>query len=338
MYLAEDRILCFEIVTKKREGWVYVLFVFRLEITSAAYERKNLKSPLVHFVATVRYDADDDLLPSFGSPHLRPVAATQVGDILDDATYARITYQNASEKVETRSDSRVHRPTEQHFVLVVHGHHDEQLRVATIQIRTQEVLGTHEIIRVARRSGVAHLVHLLRGVAFGDNMRRDLDVQDEVTILKLDMAYRTALHELLPRRRISTATGSTLLSHGRGIARILCGGWVVGLGGAIGKHGDGRRIVDVDLAHLVSLRVGVEMSLGAVVTGLVGGAIPVGIVFGLVGLLMLLRRGPCTVPAGGGVYLTDTRAGLGVCGLRIVGIVGSVVVRHGIEANGIGTG
>ena len=24
MYLAEDRILCFEIVTKKREGWVYV--------------------------------------------------------------------------------------------------------------------------------------------------------------------------------------------------------------------------------------------------------------------------------------------------------------------------
>jgi len=25
MYLAEDRILCFEIVTKKREGWTYVL-------------------------------------------------------------------------------------------------------------------------------------------------------------------------------------------------------------------------------------------------------------------------------------------------------------------------
>ena len=24
MYLAEDRILCFEIVTKKREAWVYV--------------------------------------------------------------------------------------------------------------------------------------------------------------------------------------------------------------------------------------------------------------------------------------------------------------------------
>ena len=28
MYLAEDRILCFEIVTKKREGWMYVLTNF----------------------------------------------------------------------------------------------------------------------------------------------------------------------------------------------------------------------------------------------------------------------------------------------------------------------
>lgn len=28
MYLAEDRILCFEIVTKKREGWMYVVFFF----------------------------------------------------------------------------------------------------------------------------------------------------------------------------------------------------------------------------------------------------------------------------------------------------------------------
>ena len=26
MYLAEDRILCFEIVTKKREAWVYVQY------------------------------------------------------------------------------------------------------------------------------------------------------------------------------------------------------------------------------------------------------------------------------------------------------------------------
>ena len=30
MYLAEDRILCFEIVTKKREAWVYVDSIFRI--------------------------------------------------------------------------------------------------------------------------------------------------------------------------------------------------------------------------------------------------------------------------------------------------------------------
>lgn len=31
MYLAEDRILCFEIVTKKREAWVYVLLSYPSE-------------------------------------------------------------------------------------------------------------------------------------------------------------------------------------------------------------------------------------------------------------------------------------------------------------------
>lgn len=35
MYLAEDRILCFEIVTKKREGWMYVVFYnFKFEHSS----------------------------------------------------------------------------------------------------------------------------------------------------------------------------------------------------------------------------------------------------------------------------------------------------------------
>jgi hypothetical protein len=33
MYLAEDRILCFEIVTKKREGWMYVLGLDILNFT-----------------------------------------------------------------------------------------------------------------------------------------------------------------------------------------------------------------------------------------------------------------------------------------------------------------
>lgn len=32
MYLAEDRILCFEIVTKKREGWMYVITFYTLQL------------------------------------------------------------------------------------------------------------------------------------------------------------------------------------------------------------------------------------------------------------------------------------------------------------------
>lgn len=41
MYLAEDRILCFEIVTKKREGWMYVLLT--LSIVSSLTFHPSLK-------------------------------------------------------------------------------------------------------------------------------------------------------------------------------------------------------------------------------------------------------------------------------------------------------
>jgi chitin synthase len=45
MYLAEDRILCFEIVTKKREGWMYavVLHVI-LTPTEDIHSLKYVKS------------------------------------------------------------------------------------------------------------------------------------------------------------------------------------------------------------------------------------------------------------------------------------------------------
>lgn len=140
-------------------------------------------------------------------------------------------------------------------------------------------------------------------------MRRDLDVQDEIPVLKLDMTHRTTLHELLPRRGIPAR--ALLSKHGRRVG--LCRRRIIGLCGVVvGHHGDGGRIVDVDLAHLVTtLGVRVEVGLGAIVTGLVGSVVPVLLVFGLVGLLVL-RSGSRTVPAGGGVYLTDTSASLGV--------------------------
>jgi len=40
MYLAEDRILCFEIVTKKREGWMYVLDILNFTLGSIALQFK----------------------------------------------------------------------------------------------------------------------------------------------------------------------------------------------------------------------------------------------------------------------------------------------------------
>ena len=54
----------------------------------------------------------------------------------------------------------------------------------TIEIRSEAVLGAHEIVRVAGRSGVAHLRHFLDVVhALRNNMGGDLDVEDEVTVL-----------------------------------------------------------------------------------------------------------------------------------------------------------
>lgn len=44
MYLAEDRILCFEIVTKKREGWMYVYSVLPCKLEFFAnHEHISLK-------------------------------------------------------------------------------------------------------------------------------------------------------------------------------------------------------------------------------------------------------------------------------------------------------
>lgn len=63
------------------------------------HEGENLEGPLVHFVATVGHDTDDDFLPSFGSPHLRTIATTQVRNILDDASQPTATDKTGNEKM-----------------------------------------------------------------------------------------------------------------------------------------------------------------------------------------------------------------------------------------------
>lgn len=221
------------------------------------------------------------------------------------------------EAVMKQRNARIHSPAEQDLILVVHRHHDEQLRVTTVQIGPQKVLGAHELVRVARRGSVPHLVHLFGGVSFGDDMRRDLHVEDEIPILQLDVAHRSPLHQLLPRRRVPTSA----LRIPRRVRRMR-GEKGVGRGGIVRLSGvvwnDGHRgniVMDIDLAHLVRiLAVRIEMCLRAIVARLVGLAIPAGLVLdrcrGFVGLLVLGVSRPSTVPAGGGEYLTDASTSL----------------------------
>lgn len=65
MYLAEDRILCFEIVTKKREGWVYVfilslvlvdinIFSCRLKYVKSAKAATDVPNTVPEFISQRR--------------------------------------------------------------------------------------------------------------------------------------------------------------------------------------------------------------------------------------------------------------------------------------------
>ena len=58
-------------------------------------------------------------------------------------------------------NARIHCADEQHFILVVHGHDDEQFCLTAVEIRTKGILGGHEMVGVAGSGGVAHLGHLL---------------------------------------------------------------------------------------------------------------------------------------------------------------------------------
>lgn len=63
------------------------------------HEGEHLKGPLVYFVATVGDYTDNDLLPSFRSPHLRTIATTQMCDILDDASHPDETDESGTRKM-----------------------------------------------------------------------------------------------------------------------------------------------------------------------------------------------------------------------------------------------
>jgi len=144
-----------------------------------------------------------------------------------------------------RRDLRIHSLDKKNFVLVVHSHNDKKFSVAAIEIRPEGIFPAHEVVGVACSSGVSHLGHFLRGRhALWDNVRRDSNVENQITVLQLDMPHRAALHEFLPGHRVSRA-------HFSEHARVGLHGWIVRLIALIRRHGRDGGNVDVDLAHLV---------------------------------------------------------------------------------------
>jgi hypothetical protein len=84
---------------------------------------------------------------------------------------------------KTEKHSRIHSSHEQDLIFVVHGHHNEQFRLPSIEIRPQRVLGPHKVVWVARRGSVTHFGHFLaRARGLGHEMRGDVHVQYEIPL------------------------------------------------------------------------------------------------------------------------------------------------------------
>ena len=71
----------------------------------APHDSEDTESPRVHFCTTVANDADYEFLPAVLAPGLTPVPLTQMCNVFDYT---------------------VHRSREEFFVLVVHGHNNEE--------------------------------------------------------------------------------------------------------------------------------------------------------------------------------------------------------------------
>jgi hypothetical protein len=119
-----------------------------------------------------------------------------------------------------KSNSRIHGLDEQHFIFVIHSHHDEQFGVAATKVLSERISGGHKIVGITGSRRISHLGELF-GVAFacGGDMGRDWDVQHEVSTEKLDLLYRSTLHEFFPNDR--PAGGTAAISIHSWTRRIL---------------------------------------------------------------------------------------------------------------------
>lgn len=157
--------------------------------------------------------------------------------------------------VVSLNNVRIHSPSEQDFILVIHRHYDEQLCLASIEIRPKRILRAHKLIRVTSRSSVPQRRHfLLRLNTLRDDVRRDGHIQYQIALLQLDLSHRPAFQELLASIRVA----STLVAiHSRSLLdwRVVSLVW----------HLRDRRYVH--LGH--SIVLGVEVCLRTRITALI---------------------------------------------------------------------
>ena len=101
-----------------------------------AHGRQSIQGPCMDLTSAIRDDTDDDLLPTIFAPGARFRSGTEMRDVLHD---------------------RMHGSSKVQFVLIVHGHADEQLRLSggRPEVLSQFVAPLDEIVRIAGDSGVA---------------------------------------------------------------------------------------------------------------------------------------------------------------------------------------
>ena len=222
---------------------------------------QNSSRSRVDLGTSVADDAHNDLLPSIFSPCLAVLARAHVLDILEDTA---------------------HGTRKQDVILVVHGHHDEQFRVARLG---EELLSEGEalLVKLARVTSGCRISHVgelvsLRRRSVRDHVQelgRDRAIEDEVAIEELDFLDR--LESPQPswsgrRRRLDSlvevlvvggvggvwAIWVILLLEDRAVVIVVVevGGFIVGREVRQGMlFGDGRLVGLLVVCIVVRLRV-----------------------------------------------------------------------------------
>ena len=108
-----------------------------------------------------------------------------------------------------KDNLRVHGLDKQHFIFIIHGHHDEQFSVAATKVLSERISGGHKIVGITGSCRISHLGELFDiAFAWRRDMGRHWDIQYEVSTEKLHLFYRSTLHEFFPHDRPASGTAA----------------------------------------------------------------------------------------------------------------------------------